>query len=399
MINYEQAIKAILENVDVLSTEKIFIEDSVNRVAAEDIYSRIEMPPFDKSAMDGYAVAARDTQSAPVKLERVGIIQAGESFRGKLKRGECLKIMTGSPLPENSDSVVMVEDTRQAAGFVEALKTVRQGENVCFKGEDLKSGMKIIKRGTKISSSHVALLAAAGRQFISAVRKPYVAIINTGGEIVSVGNKLGRNKIYNSNGPMLEALLKSDGVESSSLGIVKDSARDLKKAIKRGLRSDVVLISGGVSMGDYDLVPGVLSGLGVRKVFHKVKIKPGKPIFFGRKAKKVVFGIPGNPVSNFLTYLIFIRPALYKMMGYKYYKPAFKEGIVENEFYSKPGRRHFVLAKISKRGSRYYLNPTASHGSADILALSQADGFMVIKENCGVIKNNSKVSFITWKIE
>ena len=398
MIEFEEALRIILKNTGTLLAEQVPVDESIGRILQEDIHSKIEMPPFDKSAVDGYAVNASDVRRVPARLRRLGLIQAGEAFGGRLARGECVKIMTGAPLPKGADSVVMVEDSRQQGQYVELSKSAKKGENVCFRGEDLKKGQMILKKGTKIFSSHIGILATVGMPLVKVTGSPRVAILNTGGEIIPLGKRLGRNKIYNSNGPMLSALLKADGIEPRFLGIAKDNVRDLKKEIGTGLSADILLISGGVSMGDYDLIPSVLGSMGVKKIFHKVKIKPGKPLFFGRSQKgALVFGIPGNPVSNFLSYLIFVRTAINKMMGCQSGKPGFEEGIAQTGFHSKAGRKHFVLVKVSRRGNRYYLTPVASHGSADVLALSKADGFMVAEPRTGIIKKGSKVKFITWK--
>lgn len=398
MIPYEEALRRILNNTHLLPAERIMAQDSVGRTIKEDIYSTIEMPPFDKSAMDGFALIAADARKAPVKLKCIGLIQAGQSFKKRLKRGECVKIMTGAPLPEGADSVAMVENSRQSGDAVEILSAVKEGENVCFRGEDLAGKQKVLNQGVNISPSHVALLATVGRRFVRVVAKPEVSILNTGGEIVQPGNKLGKNKIYNSNGPMLEALLKSDGIQPNLLGIAKDNDKELKEKIKTGLAADILLISGGVSMGDYDLVPDVLRRLGVKPVFHKVNIKPGKPLFFGLRKRTLVFGIPGNPVSNFLAYLVFIRPAIQKLTGREHFAPEFKEGIMKEGFYGKISRKHFVLVMIDKKDCRYYLTPISSHGSADIPALAKADGFMVIDKNSALAKKGSKIKFITWKV-
>ncbi len=405
MIEFEEALKIILKNTGTLPAEQAPVDEAIGRILREDIHSKIDMPPFDKSAVDGYAVNASDVKKVPARLRCLGLIQAGESFGRRLARGECVKIMTGAPMPGGADSVVMVEDSCQQGEYVELSGSAEKGENVCIKGEDLKKGQKVLKKGTKISSSHVAILAAVGKPFVKVSGSPRVAILNTGGEIVPSGEKLGRNKIYNSNGPMLSAFLKADGIEPLFLGIAKDNVKDLKKEIRRGLTADILLISGGVSMGDYDLIPSVLEGMGIKKIFHKVNIKPGKPLFFarravsGKRARKntIIFGIPGNPVSNFLAYLIFVRPAINMMMDFRSGKSGFKEGIAKTGFYSKAGRKHFVLVNISKRENRYYLTPVASHGSADVLALSKADGFMAAGPLTGVIKKSSKVEFITWK--
>ena len=404
MVTFEQALKNILNNARALSVEKIAIEDSVGRILQEEIVSDLEMPPFDKSAMDGYAVCSLDTQNAFVKLKCMGIIQAGGGSTDRLKRGECIKIMTGAAIPKGADCVIMIEDTREARSanrsegyFVQILKKVKKGENVCLRGEDIKNGQKLFRKEKLIYSSDIATLAAMGRSFIKVVRRPTVAILNTGGEIVPLGTRLGKHKIYNSNGPMLEALLRFDGFRPISLGIVKDNVSQLERALRQGLGADILLISGGVSMGDYDLIPAILKKIKVKEVFHKVNIKPGKPLFFGVKNKTLIFGVPGNPVSNFLAYFIFIRPVMYKMAGLKLSIGVFKEGVLKEVFRKKTARRQFVLVKILKKGGDYDLFPLGSHGSADILSLSKADGFMVVSENENVIKKNRRMHFITWK--
>ncbi len=399
MIKYEEALKYILKNTKELPAEKVSIEDSVGMMLDEGLYSGIEMPPFNKSAMDGYAVKAADTKNAPTRLRCVGFIEAGENFTKSVRDKECAKIMTGAALPKGADCVVMVEHTRSLGEYVEIMKPAERWENVCFKGEDIRRGQRMLNKGRIISISDVALLATIGRRFVKAIRAPEVAILNTGGEIVPVGKKLGGRKIYNSNGPQLSALLRADRIKPHFLGIAKDKPRQLSKAIKKGLKKDVLLISGGVSMGDYDLVPDILKSLGVKKVFHKVSIKPGKPLFFGMRKGKMVFGIPGNPVSNFLVYHVFIRPALFKMLGRRHCGPLFREGFVNKSVYHKAGRKHFLLAKVSQRRGRYYVAPVKSHGSADIFALSRSNAFMVLDAGKDHIKAGSKVRFITWSVK
>jgi len=401
VIPFEKAIKLITDNINKLTTEYVPIEESVGRVIAEDIYSKIDMPPFNKSAVDGYAVIASDIKEMrKASLKNIGLIQAGESFRKTIEggSGECVKIMTGAPLPKNTDSVVMVEDTLELpGGYVEILKKPRVGENVCFKGEDIKKGQKVLKKGKIINASDTGLLATVGRNLVRVSEKPRVAIINTGGEIVPAGKNLKKNKIYNANGPMLISLLKSDGIEPVFLGIARDKTEELKEIIRKGLEYNVLLISGGVSAGEYDLIPVILKELKVKEIFHCVKIKPGRPLYFGKKGKTVVFGIPGNPVSNFISYIVFVRLAIYRMMGYEQTAYDFFEGIIENEFHQKPGRKHFVPVNISMKGGIFTLKTVPNHGSADVMALSKSDGFMVVDEKLKTVRKNSKINFITWK--
>jgi len=397
MVTYQRALEIIFENTPVLPSRKVEIEEAVGRILKEDVLSKMEMPPFDKSLMDGYAVNSLDTKKVPVKLKCLGIVPAGKSFKGKIRRGECVKIMTGAPLPKSADSVVILENSRQAGNYVEILEAVGPGKNISFQGESFKRGRKVIEKDKNISLSDVAMLATLGLRFVLAVEKPRVAILNTGGEILPLGAKLAKNKIYNSIGPMLAALCKADGIQPQMIGIARDNFHELKRAVDKGLAADILLVSGGVSKGDYDLVPDVFKALGVKKLFHKVSIKPGKPLFFGVKKKTLVFGIPGNPVPNFLSYFIFIQPAIRKMMGYKKYRPVFKDGIMNREFRLKPGRKKFVLSSVSKKANHYYLFPVVSCGSSDTMALSRADGFMSVDGSRETVKKGSKVKFITWK--
>ncbi|HAF95998.1 MAG: hypothetical protein A2X34_02215 [Elusimicrobia bacterium GWC2_51_8] len=394
MITFELALENILKNTLPLPAEKVRVEHSVGRTLLEDVYCAFDMPPFNKSAVDGYAVRAADLKNTRVTLRRTGMVQAGDIFKGEISAGQCVKIMTGAPVPAGADSVVMVENTSGYNSLINFSKAVRKGDNICLRGEDIKKGSKILSRGTVISVSHIAVLAAAGRGFVKTGSLPGVALINTGGEIIPPGARLTANRIYNSNGPMLTALLKSDNIAAAAV-IVKDDAKKMKAAFAKALKSDIVLISGGVSMGDYDLVPGVLKRLGVREIFHKVRMKPGKPLFFGRKGKTLVFGIPGNPVSNFLAYLVFIRPAILKMSGRRVYVPEFKTGVCSGRFSANTARKAFALSKAVEKHAQYFLTKVLNNGSADILALAGANGFVVIKEG-STLEKNEKAEFITW---
>ena len=396
MISFEKALNIIVKHAKKLYSIKMPVEKSAGYISAEDIYSKIVMPPFNKSAVDGYAVIAADNKRVPLRMKSLGLIQAGENFRSKIKYGECIKIMTGAVLPKGADSVVMVEDADVHGEDVEIKTSVKKWQNVCFKGEDIQRGTKVLKKNSVIPISSVALLATVGRSFVKVIKKPKVAVLNTGGEIVPPGEKLTKGRIYNSNGPQILSLLKSDGIDPCFLGIAKDESIELERAIKKGLPNDIFLISGGVSMGDYDLVPDILKRLGVKEIFHKVNIKPGRPLFFGTKAKTLVFGIPGNPVSNFLAYHVFIRPVIYKMSGYKYHGPVFGEGLLDKEFCQKKGRKHFVLAKVSEKDGIWHVNPIIGHGSADVLALSWANGFMVVDKDISYLNAKSRVEFIIW---
>ena len=393
MISFEEAVKTVHKYAKPLSAVQTRIEDAVGRALLEDVYSGMDMPPFNKSAVDGYAVRAADL--APGReLRCSGVVQAGDSFKGKVRAGECVKIMTGAPVPAGADAVVMVESTCERNGMVKFNKNVKKGANIALRGEDIKKGQKVLSRGIVIKISHIAVLAAVGRGLVKTGALPEVSLINTGGEIVPPGTKLAGNRIYNSNGPMLSAMLKTDKV-CATPGIVRDDARKMKAALSRALKKDIVLISGGVSMGDYDLVPAVLKSLGVKEIFHKVRVRPGKPMFFGVKGRTLVFGIPGNPVANFMAYLAYVRPAIRKMAGRPDFAPKFKTGTCAVKFEPRTPRKALVLSKVSERAD-HSLTEVSNNGSADILALAQANGFTVVKEG-GSLKRNEKAAFISWR--
>ncbi|MBI5742973.1 MAG: molybdopterin molybdotransferase MoeA [Elusimicrobia bacterium] len=392
MITFEEAIGTVIKGAKPLSPVRVRIEDAVGRALAEDVRSALAMPPFNKSAVDGYAVRAADVKPGR-GFKCLGLIQAGESFRRRLGSGECVKIMTGSPVPAGADAVIMVEFSSESGGLVWFSRGVGKEDNIALRGEDIKNGRLIMRRGTVIGVQHVAALAAAGRGAVKCGALPRVSLVNTGGEIVPPGAKLGKNRIYNSNGPMLAALLRTDSVGAAPV-IVRDEPRKLKAALAKALKADIALISGGVSMGDYDLVPGILKELGVKKLFHTVRVRPGKPMFFGVKGRTLVFGIPGNPVANFMAYLAYIRPAIRKMAGRPDFAPVFLDGVCEAKFEPRTPRRAMVLSTVGA-DVRFSLKEVSNNGSADILALAAAGGFTMIKEN-GAVKKGGRAKFISW---
>lgn len=392
MITFEEAISTVLRNARPLPPGSVPVELAVGRALAEDVRSALDMPPFDKSAVDGYAVRAAAVKPG-ARLRCLGLVQAGEVFKGGLAAGTCVKIMTGAPVPPGADAVAMVEYTSEKGGLVEFSAGIDRGDNIARRAEDIKKGQLILKRGTVIKVSHIAALAAAGRGAVKCGALPTAAIVNTGGEIVPPGRPLGRNKIYNSNGPMLAALLRSDGVTAAP-AIVRDDAKKMRTALAAALKRDMVLISGGVSMGDYDLVPGILKSLGVKKLFHTVRVRPGKPMFFGVKGRTLVFGIPGNPVANFMAYLAYIRPALRRLAGRPDFAPAFLDGTCAAAFEPRTPRRAMVLSTVSAKAG-FSLAGVSNNGSADILALAEAAGFTMVPEG-GSVKKGGRAKFISW---
>lgn len=397
MIKFERALQEVLNRTKRLSIESLFLEKAIGSVLAEDIKSKFDVPPFHKSAMDGYAVCAKDLKSVPVDLRAVGTVPAGGFYPGKVKKGECVKIMTGSPLPEGTDSVVMIEFTKDngKSSRVKIFRGVSKGKNVCLQGEEIEKGKIVLEKGTLIRTPEVAVLAMLGRSEIKGYRRPKVSILCTGDELIEPGYRLKFSHIYNSNGPMICSLLTSMNIKHQYLGIAKDKAKDLKEEIKKGLKDDLFILSGGVSMGDYDLVPRVLRGCGVRVVFHKVSIKPGKPILFGTKGKTLIFGVPGNPVATYLSFLLLIKPAIDKMMGREISLKTVK-GVLKADFRQKPGKRkHFLPVYVKvKNGQKEVFPVKTYHGSADIASLLPANGFMVVDANISFLKKDSRVDVL-----
>ena len=399
MIKFERALQEVLSRARRLSIESISLKEAIGSVLAEDVKSKFDVPPFRKSAMDGYAVRAKDLKSAPVDLRCVGTVPAGGFYPRRVKKGECVKIMTGSPLPEGADSVVMVEFTKDIKpGWVRILCRVSKRENVCLQGEDIEKGKIVLKKGTIIRAPEVAILAMLGKVRIRVYKRPKVSILCTGDELIEPGHRLLKfSYIYNSNGPMLCSLLTSMNIENQYLGIAKDKARDLREKIEKGLKDDLFILSGGVSMGDYDLVPRVLRNCGVKIIFHKVSIKPGKPNLFGTKRGTLIFGVPGNPVSTYLSFLILIKPAIEKLMG-REISLKIEKGILNRDFHQKSGeRKHFLPVHIKRKEKQNEIFPIKTyHGSADIASLLPANGFMVVDAGISFLKKNSEVNVILW---
>lgn len=397
MIEFEKAFKEVIGRAKVLGYEGIPVDEAIGYVLAENIISKYDVPPFNKSAMDGYAVNRSDLKSVPVKLKCIDTIRAGQVCGKVVKSGECVKIMTGSPLPKGTDFVVMIEHTERDENnqsLIRIFQNAGSGKNVCLKGEDIKKGEVVLKKGTLIRGPEVSVISTLGMSNVRVYRKPAIAVLNTGSEIIEPGNDLVRGKIYNSNGPMLASLLKKMNVKVAYKGIVGDEEKKLKKAIAEEMKNDILLVSGGVSVGDYDLVPAILNSCGVKKIFHTVKIKPGKPVFFGIKGRKIIFGIPGNPVAAYLIFLVMIKPAIEKMAGMK---PMLniKSGILKVDFRQQPGRKHFVPAVVTDNKNQPQVFPVSDYrGSADIGSLSGANAFMIVNENKSFLRKNSIIKFL-----
>lgn len=405
MISMSRAINTVLENVKPLSAVEVKLGSVFGMVLAEDVASDIDMPPFNKSAMDGYAVVSAAVKKMPITLRVTARIAAGviykgssfkeESFENNGSDGDCVKIMTGAPVPEGMDAVVMLEDTEcRPDGKVKLFKKIEAGQNICVRSEDVRKGEIVLRKGTRILGPEIAILATAGKDTVSVFKKPALGIISTGNEIVEPEVSLEEGKIRNSNGPMLSGLAEALGCDVEYFGIAGDEEKILRKLILRGFKKDMMLLSGGVSMGDYDLVPEMLKKEGAEPLFHGVLVKPGKPLLFAKKDGCSIFGIPGNPVSNFTTFNVFIKPAIYKMMGREDYNARFIDAFMGVDFKNRNSRVHIIPSNCSIVDGRCLVTPFRLNGSADINGCSRSNCFLIIDAGVTEIKKGDRMKVL-----
>jgi molybdopterin molybdotransferase len=412
VISVEQALDKVLERVVVLEAEEKPILESLGQVLAEDVFSTIDIPPLDNSAMDGYAVRSADTIGAshksPRTLRVIETVAAGAVARSKVSPGTAVRIMTGAPVPDGADSVVRFEDTdeseRQGVPTeVGILIEVALGAEIRQAGEDIAAGSLVLSEGTVLRASEIGVLASLGCTKVKVIRRPVVAILATGDEIVDIAQPLSGGKIYNSNSYSLAALAQHYGAVPRMLGIALDNEDSLVGKLSRGLKADVVLTSGGVSMGDYDVVREVLGKEG-EIVFWRVREKPGKPVVFGMiKGQDGVksipfFGLAGNPVSAMVNFELFVRPAILKMMGRKNLTKPMVSAVVEDAIENSDGRRVFTRVVVEKRGGRYFARLTGPQGSGILTSMALANGLAIVPEDKPGVKpgDEVKVMMLDW---
>ncbi|KKM20905.1 hypothetical protein LCGC14_1640770 [marine sediment metagenome] len=395
MIELEEALEIILSQVKLVSSQKIDILSSLSRTLAEDVYADFDIPGFDRAAMDGYAVLSEDTNSAskkkPVILEVIANVPAGYSTEKVVKNGRAVRIMTGAPMPKGADAVVMVEDTEKEEEKVKVFRKVVCQKNVSFAGEDVKRGELILSQGSLVRPAEVAMLASLGKEDVLVRKKPRVAIISTGDELVEVGRTLQKGEIYDSNSYALFSQVLSSGGEPHRLGIARDKRENLLARIKEGLSYQLLLLSGGVSVGDYDLVADILQEAGVKMLFWKVAVKPGKPIFFGVRKGTLVFGLPGYPVSSMVNFENLVRPAIFSMLGRDDWQRIRVKAILEKAVSSRGRRKKIIRAKLVKEGDKYLAVPATSQQSSVLKSMVWADSFLILPKEVERIEKGEEV--------
>jgi len=420
MISVEEALEKVLSYVEVLEPERKSILNCLGQVLAEGVYSTINIPPLDNSAMDGFALRSEDTreatQSSPRYLAVVGEVAAGSLPTNEVRPGTAIRIMTGAPLPEGADAVVRFEDTDETSrksskndlSQIGILCQAKKGLNVRCRGEDIAEGDLVLKKGEVLRPQEIGVLASLGRSAALVIRRPIVAVLATGDELIGVDQPLAPGKIHDSNTYTIAAEVSRYGGIPKILGIGRDSVQSLTEKIDEGLDADMLITSGGVSKGDYDIVKDVLAERG-EVGFWTVCMKPGKPLAFGvikkvvgRKKKKVPhLGLPGNPVSSMITFEQFARPAILKMMGKKVLgKPAI-QAIIDDDIVNTDGRRLFVRVNVTRRGGQYYASVTGPQGSGILTSMVRANGLAVIPESSHAVKagDTVEVQMLDWAEE
>lgn len=420
MLSVEQALETVLTNIRVLEEEEKSITDCLGQVLTEDIYSDINVPPLDNSAFDGYAFKAKDTIGASKNTPRIlkvnEAVLAGSLPQIEVKEGTATRIMTGAPIPKGADCVIRFEDTdeeqRSANGYpseIGILQEMKSGANIRKAGESVAKDTLIVKKGTVIRPSEIGIIASIGRSKIKVIRRPKVAILATGNEVIGIDQPLPAGKIYNSNSYSIAAQVLRYGGIPKLLGIASDKEKVVISRIQKGADADVLITIGGVSMGDYDLIREVIAKQG-EVIFWQVRTKPGKPLTFSKirikhkdgEIREIPhFGLAGNPVSCMVNFEVFVRPALLKMMNRKNLSKPTIEATLEDAVRDGDGRRTFARVIVEKRGEEYFARLTGDQGSGVLASMTQANGLAVVPENKAAVEKGEKipVMMLDWSEE
>ncbi len=393
LIPFEEAKRVVETNIKPITRiETVNIDDASGRVLAEDVVATLSTPPFDRAAMDGYAVKAKDTfnsgQFNPKVLNLVGELHAGETPRERVNTGECIQIATGAMMPRGADAVVMVEDTEAETGRVKVFKSAYPGANVGRKGEDIKKGEPVLRRGFVLDAGKVGVLASQGTQQIKVYEKPEVAILPTGEEVGEVGQRLRPGQVYDINSHTIASVVKANGGIPLKVGIVGDEAEEIRAAITEAVKSDLVVISGGSSVGERDLLIDVLQDWG-EVLFHGIQVKPGKPTIFAVIQGKPLLGMPGYPTSCLINTYLFLLPAIRKMAHLPPRRGETVAAKLSRRVPGSVGRRQFLTVKIE--GDEAV--PVFKESGA-ITSIAEADGYIEIAENIDLLEKGEPVTVI-----
>jgi molybdopterin molybdotransferase len=379
MVSFEEARTIILESVQPVGTERVQLLEATGRILAEDLAAPWDLPLWDNSAMDGYAVRSGDCLTIPCRLRVTGFLPAGAKGDGiTVEPGCAVRIMTGAPVPAGCDAVVPVEETDDGKDEVALLEAVKKGQHIRFHAEDVAAGVIFVRRGTVIRPPEVNMLAGFGMALVPVYRRPTVAILSTGDELVELGRTPGPGEIINSNTLSLSAAVREAGCIPRIIGIARDNRESHLEKLGEGLQADVLITSAGVSAGDCDLVRDILEELGARQVFWKVGIKPGGPTAFALYGSTPVFSLPGNPVSTMITFEEFVRPALLRMQGHqRVLRPLFKV-VLREALKKKQGKVQIVRLRLEKEGGRWYASSAGNQQTAILKTMVDAQAIAVL---------------------
>src|SRR5579885_1797999 len=385
MISVEEALERMLAQIQPLEVTTVPLAQSQGLVLAEDIVAQEDMPPFANSAMDGYALLSKDSKAReglPPRLRVTGGVAAGYVAEHAVEEGTAMRIMTGAPVPPGADSVIQVELTRAEgpdSEWVEILQEVAPGNNIRPAGEDMRRGQKVLERGIEIGPWEIGVLATLGWAAVPVIRRPRVAILGTGDEVIDVDEPLQPGKIRNSNSYLLEAAVRKAGAEAHRLGVARDTVESLREKFSEAITNDLIITSGGVSVGDFDLVKNIMAEQGEIN-FWRINMRPGKPVAFGHIGSTPLLGLPGNPVSTAVTFEIFGHPLLRKMLGHTRLQRPQVEVVVEDGVADKAMRRHYVRAHVQWRDGRFVAHTTGNQGSHIMTSLINANALVIVPE-------------------
>ena len=396
MILVQKALSQILKDITPLGIEKINLLDALGRVLGENIIAHRNIPPKDNSAMDGYALRWEDTRGAtrkkPAVLAVVEDIPAGKIPEKALHPLQAARIMTGAPIPEGADAVVRVEDTEKIGGRVRIFVAAERRQDIRFAGEDVRQGEAIIAMGKVIRPAEVGMLAELGRSFISVHQRPLVAILSTGDELVDIDQFPSPWQIISSNSYALAAQVIDSGAIPLQIGIARDRREDLLAKFQAALRADIIISSGGVSVGDYDLVKEIMQKVGNRMHFWQVAMRPGKPLAYGAMNGIPLFGLPGNPVSSMVSFEQFVRPAILKMMGHRNLFRRTVRAVLKEDLTKTKGFRQFIRGMVQYENGQYAVSSTGEQGSGILKSMVRANGLIVVPEDVTSVSAGEEVT-------
>ncbi len=406
MISVEEALARMLADIAVLEVKRVPLPEALGLVLAEDVVVQEDMPPFANSAMDGFALLSRDSKQRdgqPPRLRVTGGVAAGYVADKTVEEGTAMRIMTGAPVPPGADTVIQVELTRfdgPNSEWVEILEEVAPGNNIRPAGEDMQRGQTVLQCGTTIGPWEIGVLATLGWAEVPVIRRPHVAILSTGDEVINVDEPLRPGKIRNSNGYLLEAAVQQAGAVPHRLGVARDTIESLREKFSEAVQYDLILTSGGVSVGDFDLVKDIMAEQGQIN-FWRINMRPGKPVAFGQIGGVPLLGLPGNPVSAAVTFELFGRPVIRKMAGHTHLLRQVIDVVLEDGISERVTRRHYVRARVDMHDGRFFAHTTGNQGSNITTSLLNANALIIVPEGGVQIQPNetAKAMMLDWPEE